>query len=536
MKKLFPLALMMAMVCASLSLQAQPAGWSYVKAFTIAENAGTNLYNYQVRLELDTQFPIAAGQMDLSGADILFGSDCQGTTLFNYWIESGINSGLTVIWIKIDTLWANSSRKIFMYYGNPMAMAASTLSVFLGPYSATDSVASGGAGGSVNSQRGFRFAPTEDLLVTSFGKYEPTGSARYVTLFDVASGSIILQTTVSGPAATYSYAPLPNPFWILAGTQYILTLYQGATDGYYFGTSSQIGQHMTYYDMRYCNSCTENTFPNSSLSNYHYGYPDLHYYIRQRVSPEPTISAASGVLSVDATEANVCFGNSVMLGVTLMNGEAPFTYQWTPPLFLDAANIGTPLCTSPDSIVYNVLVSDRYHCFASDSLHVNIWDVPVGAISGLDSLICVANPAVTLSGIPAGGTFSGTGVSGNSFDPAVAGQGTHLVFYNFVDTHGCPGKDSVVVVVSSCLGIEQETELPGISISPNPGNGVFVVHLSDELDVRLTLTDPTGKQLLEFASQNLPSVPLDLSTMTAGIYFLKVQGKSQSTTIRLIIQ
>ena len=38
---------------------------------------------------------------------------------------------------------------------------------------------------------------------------------------------------------------------------------------------------LTYGDMRYCNSCTENTFPTGFLSNYHYGYPDFQFRTKQ---------------------------------------------------------------------------------------------------------------------------------------------------------------------------------------------------------------------------------------------------------------
>ena len=42
--------------------------------------------------------------------------------------------------------------------------------------------------------------------------------------------------------------------------------------------------------MRYCNSCSQNTFPVLPLSGYQYGYPDLHYYTKQNVTPAPTYS------------------------------------------------------------------------------------------------------------------------------------------------------------------------------------------------------------------------------------------------------
>ncbi len=324
MKKLYILPLFLLLF--SLKLHAQPAGWSFLQPYQITENSGSLVVNYQMKIVFNSQSLIGLGQMLSNGNDIRFGKDCAGNVLYNYWIESGLNTTTTTVWVKIDTLFASSNRTFYMFYGNSSATAVSSVpNTFVGPMSATDSVASGGAGGVTNSQRGFRFAPTQDLLVTSFGKREPNGTNRYVTLFDFATQAIVSQTQVAGPAAQYSYGPLANPIWLTNGTQYVLELYQGSTDGYYFGSSSQIGQHMTYLDMRYCNSCTQNTFPTNVLGNYQYGYPDLWYYIKNNVSPAPTVAAigVGGPLTVNAgSGASFCPGGSATIGGIASGGSA----------------------------------------------------------------------------------------------------------------------------------------------------------------------------------------------------------------------
>ena len=237
-------------------VEAQPLGWQYAKNIEITENSGATLTNYQLRITLNTQVYVNAGQMLASGDDIRFGADINGVTQLSYWIESGMNTASTVIWVKVPSLPANATTTIYLFYGNNAAGGASSIDgTFIGPHSSTDSVASGGAGGVGNSQRGFRFSVTEDILVKSFGKREPTGTTRYVTMFDYNSQAILRQHQVSGPAGQYYYSDLSQPIWLTQGAQYLLELFQASGDGYYFGTSSQIGQHLVYYDMRYCNSC-----------------------------------------------------------------------------------------------------------------------------------------------------------------------------------------------------------------------------------------------------------------------------------------
>ena len=55
---------------------------------------------------------------------------------------------------------------------------------------------------------------------------------------------------------------------------------------------------------------------------------------------------------------------------------------------------------------------------------------------------CVGDSAQNLSGIPAGGTYSGTGVVGNQFDPVTAGLGVHVVTYSLA---GCNTTINVTV-------------------------------------------------------------------------------------------
>jgi hypothetical protein len=59
-------------------------------------------------------------------------SDCgdirfyDGITSLNYWIESGINTTSTCIWVKVPSIPANSIKTIQMCYGNPQLTSISS--------------------------------------------------------------------------------------------------------------------------------------------------------------------------------------------------------------------------------------------------------------------------------------------------------------------------------------------------------------------------------------------------------------------------
>ncbi|RMG70793.1 MAG: T9SS C-terminal target domain-containing protein, partial [Bacteroidetes bacterium] len=78
---------------------------------------------------------------------------------------------------------------------------------------------------------------------------------------------------------------------------------------------------------------------------------------------------------------------------------------------------------------------------------VHVVSPPSASLAPLPSL-CADAPILTLSGgIPAGGTYSGTAVSGGTFDPALAGPGSHVVTYTYTDTTGCSDQAQANLVV-----------------------------------------------------------------------------------------
>jgi hypothetical protein len=421
----------------SLSVYAQPPGWSYSQAYHIVENSGVSLQDYQVRLTLNTQALIAAGQMNADGSDLRFSVDCgAGASFLEYCIISGLNTTSTTIWIKIPVILANSTIPLYVFYGNPAATAMSSIgSVFIGPMSSTDSVASGGAGGATNSQRGFRFGVNEEILVTHFGKREPNGTTRYVTLFDFNTQAIITQTQVSGPAAEYSYSSITDPVWLTPGNQYVLELYQGNSDGYYFGTSSQIGQELIYYDMRYCNSCTQNTFPTNVLTNYHYGYPDLWYYKRQHASIEPTINAAPAFVADAGADQTICNGNTITLTAT-----GGVSYVWSNSETTDAISVSPSSTTT-----YIVTATNNAGCTDTASVTVIVNPIPV-ASAGNSQTICSGETATLTA---TGGNTYLWSTNENTATVLVTPTNTTTYSVTVTDNNNCSNTASATVNVNA---------------------------------------------------------------------------------------
>jgi gliding motility-associated-like protein len=84
---------------------------------------------------------------------------------------------------------------------------------------------------------------------------------------------------------------------------------------------------------------------------------------------------------------------------------------------------------------------------------------------------------------PAGGTFSGTGVTGNSFDPAVAGLGTHILTYTYTDGNGCTNTDTTSITVNA---------LPTITVSSAPVCSADLLTYSLEISTSAAMVNSTS--------------------------------------------
>lgn len=82
---------------------------------------------------------------------------------------------------------------------------------------------------------------------------------------------------------------------------------------------------------------------------------------------------------------------------------------------------------------------------------------PTVSISGLPATTNTLAAANTLSGTPAGGFFSGVGVSGNTFNPSISGEGTFVVLYNVQGTATCATTAADTVSVGASFTMQNGT-------------------------------------------------------------------------------
>ena len=165
-------------------------------------------------------------------------------------------------------------------------------------------------------------------------------------------------------------------------------------------------------------------------------------------------------------------------------------------------------------------------CISNGTKTITIDAVPTVSLQSAQAA-CPGN-TIALNGSPAGGVYSGTGVSGAIFSASLAGTGPHVVNYTYSNANGCSGSAAVTISVSACVGI-QETEDPGFSLQlyPNPNKGRFTIIAGPGLHKgRFDIYNSLGQFILGGSIEQRSDV--DLSQQSQGMYFISISENDKT--------
>lgn len=189
-----------------------------------------------------------------------------------------------------------------------------------------------------------------------------------------------------------------------------------------------------------------------------------------------TYADQTPLLPVLSGTATVCSGTNVTISATNSDPNADF-YTWTVPVgltFLSGQNTNTIMVGTAAAGTYSITVTGNDSCVGPGPMATFVLTVnalPTVALVSTPSEMCISAGAAALVGTPPGGTFSGPGVTGSSFDPAVAGVGTHDIDYTFTDANGCTNADTISVTVNA-LPVVSATSTPS-TLCLADANGVL---------------------------------------------------------------
>jgi hypothetical protein len=180
---------------------------------------------------------------------------------------------------------------------------------------------------------------------------------------------------------------------------------------------------------------TSSSTTNASVCSNHLPYTWNGNNYSASGSYDVTLTNAAGCDSIATLVLTVKNTSSSTTNVSLCSNQLP--YVWN----------GNNYSASGS---YNVTLTNAAGCDSIATLVLTVNSTPT-VNAGTYSNLNLTDAPITLSGTPAGGTFSGPGVVGNSFDPAAAGAGTHTITYTYTNASGCTvTATTTITVIANC--------------------------------------------------------------------------------------
>lgn len=152
-----------------------------------------------------------------------------------------------------------------------------------------------------------------------------------------------------------------------------------------------------------------------------------------------TVNVDTALVHVVAAAA-ICAGDSVTITA---NGVS--SYNW-PALGSSSATVTVSPATTTTYIVNGLTANG---CASADSVAVTVNPIPVVTLSPSSIALCPTDAPINCPAPnPGGGTFSGPGVSGGTFDPQLVGPGSSTITYTYTDPNtGCVGDTTATATV-----------------------------------------------------------------------------------------
>lgn len=236
----------------------------------------------------------------------------------------------------------------------------------------------------------------------------------------------------------------------------------------------------------------------------------------------------------------------VTVGPALFTGECQSAYVLTSGQPAGGVYSGTSISNgsfdpSIGAGVYQIeyLYEDSNGCTATANTPMTVTAAPAVSLSAFSAVCSDAMPFTLTGGLPAGGTYSGTGVANGIFDPSV-GTGVYSITYTFEDSMSCSNNASQDITVDICSGVSKIESDDNVSIFPNPAQGKFVVDFNVESKVNLLEIYSVTGSLVYLRTieeeKGISHLEVELKNYSAGSYIIRIISDKGIVNKRLMLE
>ena len=189
--------------------------------------------------------------------------------------------------------------------------------------------------------------------------------------------------------------------------------------------------------------------------------------------------------------STVCKNDSVFASATITNGGLAPSIDWIVNGTVVASNNLAFASVFTDGDVLKVRMTSSDNCVAFktavDSVTMTVNNLPAVTLSSQGYLCELDGPMQLSGGMPAGGIYSGLGISNDTIYPSLSGVGSHWVYYTYTEpTTGCANEKK-----------------RAISIQPAPGQPTLTQNtISGELEA----STPSGTYSYQWLDGNMDPI------------------------------
>jgi len=447
---------------------------SYKRRFAISNDSNVSLVNQKVHFTINTAACINSGKMQSGGEDIRFTADsCDPSVFYDFWIQDGINTSQTNIWVNIPYIPADSSVFVLMWYGDHNAIATSNFNqTFPNQY----------------------FSNGNDTTLSGSFNYDwfqlDTGDVLNVTPgnpLSIKASVIVINGVINANGRGYS-APLSAGNGNGPGGG-LGSLNAGAGGGSYGGVGGTGGMDPgdtpgnggSVYDLinnfSISMGSSGGTTDNAVGGN---GGGKIDLSASQIIlNGTLTANGDNGIGHIGRCGGGGSGGGILLAAntLTLNSGSNIFANGGSGGNGISPANdgggggAGGRIKLFYSSSIYSAhnfsVLGGAGGLYGSSASATNgdngtyfdsnfVYPVQIFQISAevsleaeiidLDSIFCLSKDTIPLNALPSGGWFNGPGVLGNYFIPFNAGVGIHEITYEYFDVFGCPSLYDTAIV------------------------------------------------------------------------------------------
>jgi len=178
-----------------------------------------------------------------------------------------------------------------------------------------------------------------------------------------------------------------------------------------------------------------------------------------------------------------------------------------------------PTVTGDNEVTY--MYTDANGCMDTAKGNIRVLDTSSLSITPITPLCENAAVLSLTNALPAGGVYSGAGVSNNEFTAINAGSGAHVIVYDYTNSGGCKTSKSFVV---------QVYEAKDVSIELNNS------FCDNEDSFEVTTIKPKGGQLSGSGIRNGYFVPSSLGQGTYWVYYRHTDGNNCDASDSVSVQ